>query len=229
MTRYWPRRAAGLPPGQRLLQQMPRFADNPFLPPPVDTLAPALAITLEGAPLARVSEELLLRLGPRDMRADFHCVTTWSVRGLVWRGVPLREGLAAVGITEAPAPYAVARGADRQWTTFLWDDLTAPDVLVATHLDGKPLDARHGAPLRLVSPSQYGYKNIKHLVEIDFRKAEPAMDPKQHLRARVALEERHSRLPARFLRFPYRLLIGPTARLSERTLRRSAGTHGAAG
>lgn len=223
MTRYWPRRASGLPPGQRLLSEMPRFADNPFLPPPTGAPEPALEITVEGEPLARVSGELLRGLGPRDVREDFHCVTTWSVRGLLWRGVPLRETLEAVGISEAPAPYIVARGADHQWTALLWEDLIAPDVFLATHLDSRPLDARHGAPLRLVAPSQYGYKNVKHLVGLDFRHDEPTTSAKQHLRARVALEERHSRISGRALRVPYRVLIEPTARLSERTLRRSSG------
>jgi len=221
MTRYWPRRAPGLPPGQRLLTEMPRFTDNPFLPPPASGPEPTLEITRARRPLAHVSGELLQSLGQREVRADFHCVTTWSVRGLVWRGVALHEVLDAVGITDAPAPYVVARGADRQWTAFLWEDLVAPEVILATHLAGSPLDARHGAPLRLVTPGQYGYKNVKHLVGLDFRTDEPKAGAKQHLRARVALEERHPRVPGRVLRLPYRLLIGPTARLSERTLRRS--------
>lgn len=226
MTRYWPRRADGLPPGQRLLTVMPRFSDNPFLPPPSGPAEPALEITLERDALARVTGETLEGLGPRDVTADFHCVTTWSVTGLVWRGVPLREVLAAVGITEPPAPYVVARGADRCWTALVWEDLTAEDVLLATHLDGAPLDARHGAPLRLVCPSQYGYKNVKHLTSLDFRREQPRADGKQHLRARVALEERHPRLPAWAVRLPYRTLIGPTALLSERTLGRATARPG---
>ena len=226
MTRYRPRRSDGLPPGQRLLREMPRFTDKPFLPPPTGLLEPSLEVTLEREPLARVSAEMLEALGPRDVRADFHCVTTWSVQGLRWRGVPLREVLAAIGITEAPVPYAVAHGGDRQRTAFVWEDLTADDVLLATHLDGQPLDARHGAPLRLVSPSQYGYKSGKHLVRLDFRHDEPKVGAKQHLRARVALEERHPRVPGRALRLPYRMLIGPTARLSERTLRQTEARSG---
>ena len=225
MTRHWPRAADGLPPGQGLLTEMPRFSDKPLAAPPATSSEPDLAITLARQPLARVSAELLESLGPRVVRADFHCVTTWSVKGLVWRGVPLREVLAAVGITEMPAPYAVALGADRQWASFLWEDLSADDVLLATHLDGEALDARHGGPLRLVTPSQYGYKNVKHLVTLNFQHHEPAVVPKQHLRARVALEERHTRLPARALRLPYRMLIGPTARLSERSLRRATAAN----
>ena len=226
MTRYWPSRAQGLPPGQGLLNRMPRFSDNPFLPPPSGPAVPSLQVGLEGEALARVTGQMLEGLGPRDVTADFHCVTTWSVTELVWRGVPLREVLVAVGITKPPAPYVVARGADGCWTALVWEDVTAEDVLLATHLDGAPLDARHGAPLRLVSPSQYGYKNVKHLASLDFRREQPMAAGKQHLRARVALEERHPRLPAWAVRLPYRALIGPTAQLSERTLRRATARLG---
>ena len=222
MRHYWPKRADGLPPGQRLLTTMPRFTDNPLRRPPDVPLQPELHISIGGDPVAHVSGDTLDRLGPRDVRADFHCVTTWSVRGLRWRGVPLRDVLAEVGITEAPAPYVVARAADGCRAVLVWEDLTADDVLLATHLDGAPLDGRHGAPLRLVTPGQYGYKNVKHLVGLDFRHDEPTSDAKMHLRARVAFEERHPRLPARALRLPYRLMIPPTAMLAERSLRRAS-------
>ena len=205
---------------------MPRFGNNPFLPPPDGPAEPALQITLEGKAVARVTAELLEGLRPRDVTADFHCVTTWSVTGLIWRGVPLREVLAAVGITEPPAPYVVARGADRFWTTLVWEDATAEDVLLATHLDGAPLDARHGAPLRLVAPGHYGYKSVKHLAGLDFRREHQRAGAKEHPRARVALEERHPRLPAWTVRLPYRAIIGPTAWLSERTLARAAAPAG---
>ena len=91
-------------------------------------------------------------------------------------------------------------------------------MLIATHLDGEPLTPRHGASLRLVSPSQYGYKNVKHLTTIDLVDVEPAprLGPKEHLRARVALEERHSRLPNWLIRWPYRLVVPLTAHLADR-------------
>ncbi len=131
-----------------------------------------------------------------------------------------RNRCASVGIVSAPARYLVARSGDRRKAAFLWDDAVAADVIVATHLDGAPLDARHGAPLRLVSPSQYGYKSLKHLVSIDFRATEPRVTSKEHLRARVALEERHPRLPSWVVRLPYRMLIAPTVLVAERSLRR---------
>ncbi len=181
---------------------------------------PRLEIRNEGKGLAVVTAADLLALGPREYRADFHCVTTWSVTGLVWTGVPLRDVFASVGITAAPAPYLVARAGDRRKAGFMWGDAVADDVILATHLDGAPLDERHGAPLRLVSPSQYGYKSVKHLVALDFRAEEPVLMSKEHLRARVAFEERHPRLPSWLVKLPYRLMIPPTAYVAERALRR---------
>lgn len=224
MLRNWPRRARGLPPGQRQLKAMPRFSDRPLRPPPDMPAVPRLEIKNDGVPIAVVTGEDLHALGPRPCRADFHCVTTWSVTGLTWTGVPLRDVFASVGITSAPAPYLVTRGGDGGKAAFVWEDAVAADVLLATHLDEEPLDDRHGAPLRLVAPGQYGYKSVKHLVSIDFRTAKPRVLSKEHLRARVALEERHPRLPSWVVRLPYRLLILPTASLAEWTLRR----HGAA-
>jgi len=41
------------------------------------------------------------------------------------------------------------------------------DVLLAYEMDGKPLPREHGAPLRLVIPDMYGYKNVKWLNAIN--------------------------------------------------------------
>ena len=40
--------------------------------------------------------------------------------------------------------------------------------MLARHQDGKPLTRSHGAPLRLVLPSMYGYKNVKWVRELRF-------------------------------------------------------------
>ncbi len=106
---------------------------------------------------------------------------------------------------------------------YVTEDLDNDNVLLATSLDGQPLDRRHGAPLRLVSPDQYGYKNLKHLIGLDFCHEQPTstLGPKEHLRARVVAEERHSTLPNWAVKGQYRLAIIPTALVAERTLRSS--------
>ncbi|MCP4967038.1 MAG: molybdopterin-dependent oxidoreductase [bacterium] len=219
MKIYWPRRSPGLPPGQRLMDDMPRFGENPSPPPEPSPLR--LEISVNRVPVAEVTETDLEALGLDDHCADFHCVTTWSVTDLTWTGVPLHRVIASVGLDERSAPYLVARAADHRRGHFIATDALADNVILATRLNGKSLGARHGGPLRLVAPQLYAYKSIKHLISIDFRNEPPNRLGLEHLRGRVAYEERHPTLPSWLVRTPYRILIPPTAHLAERSLRRS--------
>jgi len=217
---YWPRRADGLPPGQREVRRMPRFSDKPLrwapVPGPVE-----LTISVDGEPRRTLVGADWDVYGSVEQTSDFHCVTTWSYRGLQWGGIRLARVLEDV-IGTLP-PHAVAHAADRQSAVFVTDDLIEPNVLLATRLDGEPLSRRHGAPLRLVCPGQYGYKSVKHLTGIDLLHDEPAsaIGPKEHRRARVDREERHATLPNWAVRLPYRLIVVPTALAAERGLRQS--------
>ncbi len=214
-----PRRAQGLPPGQRQVRTFPRFSDNPLRPaPPIELIA--LAVSVDGDLIRTFTAEDLGKFEQIDQVSDFHCVTTWTYCGARWGGVRFSE-LAATVFDGATPPYLAAHAEDRMSAIYRTDDLDNDNVLLATRLDGKPLDRRHGAPLRLVSPDQYGYKNLKHLVGLDFRHEEPSstLGPKEHLRARVAAEERHSSLPNWAVKGQYRLAIIPTALVAERTLR----------
>jgi DMSO/TMAO reductase YedYZ molybdopterin-dependent catalytic subunit len=42
-----------------------------------------------------------------------------------------------------------------------------PSVMLAHSMDGAPLSRAHGAPLRLVIPEMYGYKNVKWVPRIE--------------------------------------------------------------
>lgn len=225
-ARLWPRRAPGLPPGQRRLAVFPRFSDQPLRPPPVPRGPAELRIGGRGLSEFTVGRAELTALEWSEQRSDFHCVTTWTHQGLTWGGVSMltvwRELIEPRAGRHAAAPFVLAVGADKYQAVFCRDDLLRDDVLVATTLDGEPLDARHGAPLRLVSPAQYGYKSVKHLVALELHHDLPGnrLGAIEHLRARVALEERHSRLPGWSLRVPYRLLIPVTALTAERSAAR---------
>ena len=179
-------------------------------------------VAVDGAHRVTIGADALDALEAVERVHDFHCVTTWSRTGLSWSGVRMRDVWRTMIVPvlgdRADASYVVARAGDGYRAVFCVGDLLADDVLLVTGLDGAALDGRHGAPLRLVSPSQYGYKNVKHLVGLDVRLSQPKLGSKEHLRARVALEERHSHIPGRLLRWPYRVLIPPTAVLAERSL-----------
>ncbi len=222
MWRWWPRCADDLPPGQRALDEFPRFADNPLRPPPS---TPGSILSIMSADLGEIRiplDELGSSSQEESRVADMHCVTTWTARRQMWTGVRLSAWWTTrVG----PLPgetFALVSATDGYRAVFLAEDLFADDVMLAWALNGDTLDQRHGAPLRLVSPAQYGYKNVKHVEAITLHNERPAslLGPKEHLRARVALEERHSRIPGRLLRWPYRLVVPITVIVAERTLQR---------
>lgn len=219
------RRADGLPPGQREVREFPRFSDKPLRwaprPTPIE-----FTVSVEGNEVRRFDAADVAAFERVEQVTDFHCVTTWTHRDVGWGGVRFRDVVRSA-IDGGLPTHLVAHASDGQSAMFVADDLLGDylgkAVLLATELDGEPLDRKHGAPLRLVSPGQYGYKNVKHLIGVDFCEVEPTstLGPKEHLRARVELEERHATLPNWLLRVPYRLTVVPTALAAERGLRKS--------
>ena len=49
-----------------------------------------------------------------------------------------------------------------------------PQTLLCYELNGEPLTAQHGAPLRLVTPLKYGIKQIKRIGTLTFTDERPA-------------------------------------------------------
>lgn len=225
-----------LPPGQNVVDGFPRFGTHLARPAPVVSGDAVIEVSgAIGTPVTlRVAD--LANLKRRVATADLHCVTGWSATGLVWEGVPFatlyREVIEPSVRADDVITHVVFGGLDGYRSVVTIDDATAEDVLIADRLDGRPLDSDHGAPARLVSPSQYGFVSCKHLCRIELHTTEPnenfGTSSKQvrlafrlplfrrHPRARVWKEERHRYLPAWSLRPLYRSLIGPIRLLSER-------------
>lgn len=220
-----------LPPGQRAVEGFPRFGTHFHLPAPRVPVDPAIELSGRLSKLSSFPIAQLAALPRKELTADFHCVAGWSAAGLRWEGVAFRtlyrrfiEPLLQSG---AAITHFVFEGLDGYRSIVLFEDALADDVLIADRLNGRPLDSDHGAPARLVSPSQYGYISTKHLCRIELHAQKPAggYHPsrlvngglqlvKPHERARVWQEERHRYLPARFLRPIYRRLIPPIRTLS---------------
>lgn len=152
----------------------------------------------------------------------------WTATSLRWEGVSFATLYRTLVEPALPsgtsATHLVFRGLDGYRSAATIEDALAEDVLVAENLDGRPLDSDHGAPARLVSPSQYGFVSTKHLCGIEVHATEPTgvyrspalrlLAP--HPRARVWHQERHRHIPAWLLRLPYRALIAPITYLSAR-------------
>jgi DMSO/TMAO reductase YedYZ molybdopterin-dependent catalytic subunit len=115
---------------------------------------------LVGRPL-ELSYDQLLALPKAEQVSTFHCVTGWIVDDVHWGGVRFRDLLASA----APLPSAHAAhfvSAEIPYDDYLaLDDLALPDVMLAYEMDGQPLPQEHGAPVRVVIPDMYGYKNVK--------------------------------------------------------------------
>jgi DMSO/TMAO reductase YedYZ molybdopterin-dependent catalytic subunit len=109
----------------------------------------------------------LLALPKAEQVSTFHCVTGWTVRNVAWGGVRIGDLLARV----EPHPDAHALrfvSAEHPYEDYLTlEQAGLADVLLAYEMDGKPLSRAHGAPLRLVIPDMYGYKNVKWLRRIE--------------------------------------------------------------
>jgi DMSO/TMAO reductase YedYZ molybdopterin-dependent catalytic subunit len=102
-----------------------------------------------------------------NLTKDFQCVTGWRVDSVPWSGVLLSDLLDAAGV-EAGATALTFTSFDGAYTESLtMDQARRPDVLVATTMYGKPIEPKHGAPVRLIVAPMYGYKSIKWLSGID--------------------------------------------------------------
>jgi DMSO/TMAO reductase YedYZ molybdopterin-dependent catalytic subunit len=212
-----------LPPGQRKVDGFPRFG-GPFKPPAVPA-SPALEITGAVREPVTVALSELSALPRTEQTSDFHCVAGWSATGLRWEGVGFtafyRSIIAPQLSPATPVTHVVFCGLDGYRAIVHIDDALQEDVLLADRLDGEPLSLAHGAPLRLVSPQQYGYLNAKHLRAIEIHTSAPPTPRdfvlfRQHPRARVWQEERNGVLPTTVVRPIYRSLIRPFIWLSTR-------------
>jgi DMSO/TMAO reductase YedYZ molybdopterin-dependent catalytic subunit len=222
-----------LPPGQRPVEGFPRFGTHLHRPAPA--IPDDHAIEVSGAVAEAFALPLaeLARLPRREVTADFHCVAGWSAISLRWEGVAFKtfysEIIEPTLDRAAPVTHVVFAGLDGYRSVATIEDTLKDDVLIAENLDGRPLDSDHGAPVRLVSPSQYGFISTKHLTRIELHASEPSDANKslvdrlleEHPRSRVWEEERHGRLPGWSVRPIYRLLIPPIRFLSARGRQRT--------
>ncbi len=106
-------------------------------------------------------------LKPDTLHATFQCVTGWQVPNQVFEGVNLSRLLADASLLSG-ARYLNFYSFDGTYTESLPIRVAlGPGAMVVTHLDGKPLSANHGAPVRLFVDHYYGYKSIKWLSRIE--------------------------------------------------------------
>ncbi|WP_319422281.1 sulfite oxidase-like oxidoreductase [Pleurocapsa sp. FMAR1] len=108
-----------------------------------------------------------MSLPQQDITADFHCVTRWSKLDVQWRGVRVTDFLEALEI-DPKATHILQHSYGGYTTNLPLDDFARAENFFAHTLDGEPLPAEHGGPMRLVVPHLYAWKSAKWINGIEF-------------------------------------------------------------
>lgn len=184
--------AERLPPGQWLTEDWPILHHGDVPHPDLATWA----FTAEGlvTDLQRWSFADFRALGAVTVRADMHCVTTWSKYDNDWTGIPVRRVLDAC----RPLPearFVVVHCFGGYATNLTLAEFAAEENLFAWAHAPEPLSAEHGGPLRLVVPKLYAWKSAKWVCGIELRRDDQRgfwEERGYHNHADPFLEERYS-------------------------------------
>ncbi|MFC6224252.1 molybdopterin-dependent oxidoreductase [Hymenobacter artigasi] len=121
-----------------------------------------------------------------EMTTELKCIEGWSIV-VHWAGARLSDFLARYPLATRSgqpadplnppadlAPYVGMRTPDELYYVGL-DMASAlhPQTLLCYEMNGEPLTAAHGAPLRLVTPLKYGIKHLKRIGTIAFADTRP--------------------------------------------------------
>lgn len=167
-----------LPPGQSLTQKFPVLHYGPTAHyPNLDNWDLKVFGLVEES--VTWNWEQFMKLPRTSALMDIHCVTRWSKFDTMWEGVSMKTLLDEGFIKPKPEAKYVVQHCEYDYTTnTTLDFLLQDNVMLATHYDGKPLDAEHGYPLRIIVGSYadrsegqtaYIWKGGKWLRGLEFR------------------------------------------------------------
>ena len=141
----------------------------------------------ESTPGLLISLDEIKSLPPVEMTTELKCIEGWSII-VNWKGVRFSDFAAQFfpalrqngmpnlqNIPETLTKYVSLVTPDRAYYVG-WDmqSILHPQTLLAYEMNGQPLTSEHGAPLRLVTTTKYGIKQIKRIGRIEFTNERPA-------------------------------------------------------
>ena len=94
-----------------------------------------------------------------------HCVEGWEVTAL-WEGVLLKDLLQDAGFNQS-AEVVIFHAQDGYSTSLPLSYIVNNNLMLAFKVNGLPLPASEGYPLRLVAEGKLGYKWIKWVTQIE--------------------------------------------------------------
>ncbi|HKY04912.1 MAG TPA: molybdopterin-dependent oxidoreductase, partial [Blastocatellia bacterium] len=112
----------------------------------------------------------LRELPSTELYATLECIDNKVggelIGNALWRGVRLKDLLARAGLKEG-VKDVVLRASDDYADSIPLDRALADYTLLAYEMNGEPLSAAHGYPLRLIVPGIFGMKNVKWVERIE--------------------------------------------------------------
>jgi DMSO/TMAO reductase YedYZ molybdopterin-dependent catalytic subunit len=94
-----------------------------------------------------------------------YCVEGWSVK-ILWEGFLVEDLLKDAGIS-SQAKVVIFKAADGYTTSLPLDYILDNKILIAYKMNDVVLPSERGFPFQLVAQSQYGYKWIKWITQIE--------------------------------------------------------------
>jgi sulfoxide reductase catalytic subunit YedY len=133
-------------------------------------------------------DDLLAKMQLEERVYRHRCVETWSMI-VPWAGFTMRSLVEFCKPTGNPQYVVMKTLSDPKvmpgQKDFLYpwpyteglamDEAMHELTFIATGLYGKPIPKQNGAPLRLVAPWKYGFKNVKSIVSIEFTDKRPVV------------------------------------------------------
>jgi DMSO/TMAO reductase YedYZ molybdopterin-dependent catalytic subunit len=135
-----------------------------------------------------------------EWRGDIHCVTRWTKKNTIWRGVPFKS-LVERAQPHADAKFVIQHAQNNYTTNLPLEKMLDDDVLIAYEFDGSALEPIHGGPVRTLVPKLYFWKSAKWVHGIEFtREDSPGFWEKRgyHNEGDPWKEERYAGIPAWF-------------------------------
>jgi DMSO/TMAO reductase YedYZ molybdopterin-dependent catalytic subunit len=109
----------------------------------------------------------LLAMPKSRVNCRLTSVSGWSVRA-DWEGIRWKDFLKQI-LVDAKADHVRFTSVGGGYSTAVaFKDLENPRVLLAHTVDGCPIEAQYGGPLRMVIPNLWGYKSCKWVGKIEF-------------------------------------------------------------
>ena len=134
-----------------------------------------------------VDVDTLLRSMSLEERLYRHrCVEAWAI-AVPWTGFPMKALVdfaqplsgAKYVVMETFSDKSVAPGQRQVWYPWPYlegltlEEAVNPLAMIGTGAYGKPMPKQNGAPLRLIAPWKYGFKQIKSVVRFTFTDKRP--------------------------------------------------------